>query len=467
MACLVILACSAPQKQQDEPAVAPKDKPKEIALGPDAGLVAVEAALRIKETPEPKTQASRERVRVEARGVWVTRWDFSSAEDLRRIMAEAKQAGFNQVYLQVRGVADAYYRSSVEPWAAPLTGKLGRDPGWDPLAVGIEAAHAADMELHAWINLCTGWKGKRPPGPSRPTHMLRKHPEWRVADKRGRPTSYSNAHYVFINPALPGVQRHIEAVAADISSFYAIDGLHLDYARYPAHETSHDRLSRKLFAKARKAEPGLDLPAWQRRELTGLVARLRKKVHEVRPRAVVSAAVTGIYRDLWGWNGVTQGFHDFHQDSHAWAEQGAVDALIPMIYWPPTAKPGQRTDFTTLAKHFAPLGAKVGILAGINVEAGGFDVLRREVEITREQGLDGVVLFAWATLKKRGWLERLKQEIFEGPARPRPEESVAKLRQGLRRLGRRLRDVEFSWRPQDLVWMTAFRSITTTSIQFR
>jgi len=462
-----MVACSATQKPQDEPAVVPKDKPKEIALGPDAGLVAVEAELQIKKTPEPKTQAYRERVRVEARGVWVTRWDFSSAEDLRRIMAEAKQAGFNQVYLQVRGVADAYYRSSVEPWAAPLAGKLGRDPGWDPLAVGIEAAHAADMELHAWINLCTGWKGKRPPGPSRPAHILRKHPEWRVADKRGQPTSYSNAHYVFINPALPGVQKHLEAVVADISSFYAIDGLHLDYARYPAHEISHDRLSRKLFAKARKAEPGLDLPTWQRRELTGLVARLRKKVHEVRPRAVVSAAVTGIYRDIWGWKGVTQGFHDFHQDSHAWAEQGAVDALIPMIYWPPTAKPGQRTDFTTLTKHFAPLGAKVGILAGINVEAGGFEVLRREVEIAREQGLDGVVLFAWATLKKRGWLGRLGREIFGGPARPRAAESVTELRQALRRLGRRLRQAELVWRPQGLVWMTALRSITTTSIQFR
>ena len=477
----VFVTCSAPQVAEQE-SIAPEAA---AAEGKDGGPseAQVEERVEVKEDEGPAASAERlsteivatetvatekeERLRVEARGVWVTRWDFSSAEDIQGIMVGAKGAGFNQVYFQVRGVADAYYRSGVEPWAAPLTGKLGRDPGWDPLAVAIEAAHGQGMELHAWINTCTAWKGKVPPGPSTPTHILRSHPEYRVADKRGRPMSYSNGHYIFLNPALPGVQRHLEAVVADLASFYAIDGLHLDYARYPAHETSNDRLGRRLFAKARKAEPGLDRATWQRRQLSKLIKRLRAKVHEVRPRAMVSAAVTGIYRDLWGWDGVTQGFVDFHQDSHGWAEQGAVDALIPMIYWPPTTKPGARTDFVTLAEHFAPLGAKVTLLAGLNVEAGDFEVLRREVAIAREKGFDGFVLFAWASLVKRGWLERLGREIFVGPALPRPPERLSRLRRRLSDWTKRWARAEGSSTAQGLLWMTALRSMTTSSIQFR
>ena len=349
--------------------------------------------------------------------MWVTRWDFRTPEDVDAIMEAVAAAGFNQVYFQVRGAADAYYRSSLEPWAAPLAGKLGKDPGWDPLQRAITKARAKGLELHAWINLCTGWKGSKPPGRSKPRHVLRAHPEWRVRDKRGKPMPYTDGAYVFLNPAHPAFQAHLEAVVAELASFYRIDGLHLDYARYPRSDYSQDEVTNRRLRAARKASPDLDRAAWQREELTRLVERLKAKVVQVRPTAVVSAAVTGIYQDRWEWKGVTQGRVDFHQDSHLWAERAAVDALIPMIYWPPTDPAGGRTDFDTLVQDFAPLTEKVRLLAGINVEAGGFSVLEREIDIARKRGLGGVVLFAYRALVDRGWLARLRAGPFATPAK--------------------------------------------------
>ncbi len=145
---------------------------------------------------------------------------------------------------------------------------------------------------------------------------------------------------------------------------------------------------------------------------------------KVRPTLVVSAAVTGIYKDRWNWGSVTQGFVDFQQDSHLWAAERAVDALVPMIYWAPTRKPGGRTDFLTLVKDFAPLAKQVQLIAGVSVEAGNFSVLEREIKIARQQALAGVAVFSYALLKKKNWFGKLKKGVFKNKARARGKKEV-------------------------------------------
>ena len=114
----------------------------------------------------------------EHRGIWVTRWTYRSADQVREIMDEVAQAGFNAVYFQVRGQHDAFYRSDIEPWAKDLTGVLGQDPGWDPLAVAVEAGHERGLEVHAYLNAFPMWRGETPPGEASPEHVWRTHPDW-------------------------------------------------------------------------------------------------------------------------------------------------------------------------------------------------------------------------------------------------------------------------------------------------
>ncbi|NIN66992.1 MAG: family 10 glycosylhydrolase, partial [Anaerolineae bacterium] len=90
---------------------------------------------------------------VEARALWVPRWSYSSETDVKNIVNKAAQANFNILFFQVRGQADAYYLSQYEPWADRLSGALGQDPGWDPLATAIDEAHAAGLQLHAYVNV--------------------------------------------------------------------------------------------------------------------------------------------------------------------------------------------------------------------------------------------------------------------------------------------------------------------------
>src|SRR5215470_13076760 len=76
------------------------------------------------------------------RAMWVTRFDYRTRDDVLQIVRDCKSAGINTILFQVRGNATAFYRSSYEPWAEQLG---GRDPGFDPLATAIEAAHQSGL----------------------------------------------------------------------------------------------------------------------------------------------------------------------------------------------------------------------------------------------------------------------------------------------------------------------------------
>jgi uncharacterized lipoprotein YddW (UPF0748 family) len=121
---------------------------------------------------------------VEARAVWVNRFEYNSPADVREIVQRVAAANFNVIYFQVRGQGDAYYRSALEPCAIRLCGRLGNgSPPFDPLQIAIDEAHARGIQLHAWVNALPGWASPRQNNaafcsllvesrPGSPRHML-------------------------------------------------------------------------------------------------------------------------------------------------------------------------------------------------------------------------------------------------------------------------------------------------------
>ena len=102
----------------------------------------------------------------EVRAAWVTAvygldWPRTRAttpatvrqqkEELVDILDKLKAANFNTVLFQTRTRGDVLYPSAIEPFNAILTGKSGKNPGYDPLAFAIEECHKRGMDCHAWI----------------------------------------------------------------------------------------------------------------------------------------------------------------------------------------------------------------------------------------------------------------------------------------------------------------------------
>lgn len=339
--------------------------------------------------------------RAEARGVWVTRFEWTDAESIRALVNGAADAGFNVVFFQVRGTGDAYYASTREPWAAKL-GALGRDPGWDPLQVAIDAAHARGIELHAYVNAFTAWGSGSPPASpaGAPTHPLRAHPEWLERDSGGATIGDG---YQWFAPGIEAVRVHNTEVVREILQNYDVDGIHLDRIRYSGRDMGWNEQSRAAFAAA----GGGDDAAFTRFRVEAVndqVRRIEDVIRATKPTARLTAAVWGIHTKLPGCS-TSQGLADFHQDSWAWASGGYIDALVPMIYW---ADGTGCTDYSDLLGTFLEHRGPRAIWGGMHVldkdaSCSGNcafkpDLLTTRIGLARNTAAQGVVLYSASML---------------------------------------------------------------------
>ena len=199
--------------------------------------------------PHASSSASGETVPAETRAFWVLRTSLGSPESISALVRTARENGFNTLLVQVRGRGDAYFTSSLEPRAADLQ---RRPASFDPLASVLAEGHAAGLRVHAWVNV--NFVSSAAELPIAPTHVVHRHPEWLMVPRdlvqelskvpeispayvgklarwtRAQPAGLEG---LYTSPLLPAAADHVNAVIRDLATRYAIDGIHLDYARYP------------------------------------------------------------------------------------------------------------------------------------------------------------------------------------------------------------------------------------------
>lgn len=324
----------------------------------------------------------------EARALWVTRYDYCDpdgdcdAAKIQTIVSKATYANFNIILLQVRANGDAYYGSHYEPWSARISGTLGLDPGWDPLATAITAAHQSGLELHAYINVYPAWIGTTPPiSPTTPPHLYHTFTQtygsdWLQWDDDG--PMQLNQHYLWASPGHPAVANHIISVCQDIVENYAIDGLHLDNVRYAGPQYSQDPMSLSRYATVSNTMSYTD---WQRLQVTELVSRIYTAV--LTNNLKLSAAV---------WPYYDSGYHDYYQDSLGWLDAGAMDAIAPMLY--AGAVLTDNTAYEEQLNAFVSGAAGRQVWAGITGQYDTFQPIADRIQIARWNGAAGQAIFS-------------------------------------------------------------------------
>jgi uncharacterized lipoprotein YddW (UPF0748 family) len=323
------------------------------------------------------------------RALWITRFDYRSAEDVERVVRDAAGAGFDTLLFQVRGNATAFYRSGIEPWAAELG---GQDPGFDPLELACAEAHRLGVALHAWVNVMPAWWGSTPP--EHPGQLYNARPEWMWYDQWGVRQGLVERFYVSVNPCLPDVRAYLVALFRDLAARYPIDGLHLDYVRFPNEppvvpagsgiDYPRDAATLALFAAATGATPESDPEAWDRwraAQVSLLVKEIRDMLRATRPEAVLSAAV----------GPVPERALEHFQDGLDWARAGLVDLVFPMNYTGTLAVFEQR-----LAPWIAP-GVKSRVVVGLRLDSG--ERVEHVAQVERAlESCDGFAVFAYSLL---------------------------------------------------------------------
>jgi uncharacterized lipoprotein YddW (UPF0748 family) len=377
---------------------------------------------------------------VEARVLWVNRFEYNSPADIVEIITRAASANFNVVYFQVRGQGDAYYRSDLEPCAIRICGRLGNGaPPYDPLQIAIREAQSRGVELHAWLNALPAWASPRrntaafcsllvESRPGSPRHMLLAHPEWVMTRRDGTPMDCFTSHepeYAYVSPGIPAVREHLARVAADVARRYAVNGIHLDRIRYPGPAWSHDEPSLAAFhARAGRLPASGSDPQWdrfRREQINAMVKTVFDSVTAVRQDVALSAAVWPIHdRTIFGWPS-SSAVSQFYQDARAWAAGGYVDVVAPMTYhrinerYCSYSLPGGRTNpdwACLLDDHQAGLRATgAQLYMGLWADY-GVDELARQIRLGRAKGVHGFALYSYGPAQAAGLLDALRTTVF-------------------------------------------------------
>ena len=370
---------------------------------------------------------------VEVRALWVTRYDwtnYASADPaaIDEIVDRSADAGFNALFFQVRGEGDAYYTPGLEPWARRLSGTLGKDPGWDPLARLVARAHKRGLAVHAYLNVYPITANcDVPPANTQPRHfyytLLEAHG---VTDGKANGLMWNSskeipcAGYQRVSPASIPFDKQITAVAADLIQRYDIDGLHLDHIRYAGEDSSCDPVSEARFGAGCFSSSGYK--DWQRRQIDGTVRKIYSQLQQANPDLWLTAAVWPVYRDEWGW-GVSSGYDSYYQDSKGWLAAGDIDGIAPMIY---SGAPNcDNPYFWTLARWQTLVSDFVGdsqgrmIIPGIGTSFctnNDFAQIAVRINAGRALGSAGHAIYSYKPLLDKGYFDDLARGPYQVPA---------------------------------------------------
>lgn len=310
----------------------------------------------------------------ETRAMWHTRWFCANDAQIQEVVDYMVAHDMNMLLVQVYGDGYALYNSSFVPHSPEA-------PGFDALASAVSKGHAAGLKVHAYINMINIYSGGLGT-PGDPNHIINSHPEWAMvndADVSEITKVGQSGTMIFYCPEHSGFSQYCRDVAVEIATNYAVDGVHMDYIRYPENNYCYCDLHKNNFYSTYGRYPSAgdaDWDQWRFDDITDLVTWIYNDVHNVDPLCEVSAAT-------WKTNGA------YFQDAFGMLEAGVLDSAMPMTY---TSDDGLFTQWVT-AYHENSGGRNV--YPGIYVPS---NRLKEDVIICRNVGLEGQALFCYADI---------------------------------------------------------------------
>ena len=352
---------------------------------------------------------------------WVIRDRMTTKKSIKEVVETAKNYGFNQLFAQVRGRGDAYYNSEIV-----IRSPLVQGRNFDPLSEIIRLAHKENIKVHAWVNVYLLWSSEK--RPESKEHLLNQHPEWTAraygdvidAKKKRRHFQQQGTEGVYLSPGHPQVQKYLLAVFGELIDNYEIDGLHLDYVRYPGPEYGFNQAAMNSFREETGVDPEIfmengeeiskivgkgSVKAFQRqwknfklRSISNLVIALKKKIETTGKPILLTAAVKP--------NPVSAREQNY-QNWVRWIRSGTLDYAVPMNY---------NADLTQFMKNLESILSLVPpdkLIMGIGAfNQNHFDV-ESKIYKSKSRGINDFIFFSYNDLLKEEKYVKAIQRALE------------------------------------------------------
>lgn len=352
-------------------------------------------------------------------GMWISylEWintDFSSQEaftaQFSEICEKSAAMGVNVLYVQVRPFGDAFYKSEIYPWSNYITGTQGQDPGYDPLAIMVELAHGAGLEIEAWINPYRIQLNSTYPGCA----LSQDNPA--VLNPQRVKTVGEGLYY---DPSLPEIRQMVVDGVVEILENYAVDGIHLDDYFYPTTDPSFDA------GEYQASGTSLPLEEWRRENVSALVSQLYAAVKETAPDCRFGISPQG---------NPDNNYQGQYSDVGLWmTEEGYLDYVLPQVYWGfgyQLSGGSTRFAFENITAEWMAMPRREGVELMFGLGAyrigdgdGGANQdsvsqwntghnLADQADLALEQGADGYALYRYDFLgRNSAWPDLAQQEV--------------------------------------------------------
>ncbi|WP_425461548.1 glycoside hydrolase family 10 protein [Hyella patelloides] len=333
----------------------------------------------------------------EIRAIWLDRGTIVKARserDLVKLFDRLEKAGINAVFFETVNSGYTIHPSKIAPQQNPLV------RGWDPLEVAVKLAHERNMELHAWVWTFAAVNQRHNVILNLPEDdlgpVLSRYPDWAITDKKGDRFHYTSGK-AFLDPANPGVRRYLTLLLEEIATRYDVDGIHLDYIRYPFQSPTgeytygYGLASRQEFEKLTGVDPveinygGSLWNQWtgfRLKQIDNFVASVSQRLKQKRPDLILSTAVFPIPRQ--------ERINKIQQHWEEWVREEWIDMLVPMTYALDTEQ--LKTLTRPLLEDFSE--GKALLLPGIRLLNVPDVVAVDQMQLLRGMSAEGYALFA-------------------------------------------------------------------------
>lgn len=373
------------------------------------------------------------------RALWVDGFHagYRTPQEADQLVADAVAAHLNLLIVQVRRRGDSFYAKSLEP---PVEDDPYR-PEFDALGYLLDKAHAAGLQVHAWVNVTPIWRGGPDP-PKDPKHIFNLHglaaqgsEDWLTQTRAGE-KKFSVGY--FLDPGHPAAAKHIANVILNIVRSYPVDGIHLDYVRYPETDsvtelagspagynpTSVARFHQRYGGDGLPATNDPKWSAWRREQVTNLVRRIYLGIQETKSNVVLSAALIPwgdgpVRRSDWPH---AQPYWRVFQDWLSWLDVGLLDLAAPMNYDRQDSKRARVffehwVEFEKNNKHDHQLA--VGLGAYMNtLEDTQKQLKRAQAKSRQRKNADGWAIYSYYQSTREGGTGLLKWMAGQPGATP-------------------------------------------------
>ena len=350
----------------------------------------------------------------EYRSVWVDSWNrsFLDASQADELIQTCRDNNINTVMVEVRKIGDACYKSNLEPRATNISG--GAE--FDPLGYLIQLAHDTSggkkyIEVHAWFVMHRITTGET----LDPQHVLSQHPEYVMLDSTGSQGGSTR----FLDPGHPGAVDHNVAVILDCLNHYAIDGINMDYIRYPEaagswgyNPVSVERFNAYYGKTGQPATSDPDWADWRRECVTLEVKKIYVKSWMANPAVVLTADTVN-----WGYDynnyPISSAYAQVFQDWVGWLQKGIMDYNALMSYSTTASRYEGWTNLSLASDD--KRGSIIGIGAYLQSTV---QKSMDQLAYAREHGAAGLNIYDWysetsaASASRSTFYSELKSQLY-------------------------------------------------------